>query len=149
MASPDSLSPSPTLVRPSLDEKHVPSTPATSKPFLSPPSSTIDEGSSDSPAPVVVRFFPSAGQEEAPDGHDLSAPFARDPQTWSTRAKWGVTLSNAAQTFAVSFSSAAYSGAITAIQRHFGVTKEVVALVRLPISAFCPFCSELTRQAAM
>lgn len=86
------------------------------------PCNTLDASTHPSPSSATVVDFNEASSE--------------DPQAWSKKKKWLVTISLALQTFVASFASAAYTGGLRAILVEFRTTQEVVALVSLCLSSY-------------
>ncbi|KKF96896.1 putative MFS-type transporter [Ceratocystis platani] len=77
---------------------------------------------------VLQHKYPGNGTAESPFVIDWLHVDPHNPQQFSHKRKWGITLLVALATFAVAFDSAAYSGGVRQVIAKFGVSQEVAIL---------------------
>lgn len=72
--------------------------------------------------------YPGHGTEEDPYAVDFTPCDPFNPQDWTLRKKWTMTLLTAFSTLAVAFVSSAFSGGLQYIMAEFGVSQELSIL---------------------
>lgn len=72
--------------------------------------------------------YPGSGTEEDPFAVDFTPCDPFNPQDWTTRKKWTMTILTAFSTLAVAFVSSAFSGGLAYIAAEFGVSEELSIL---------------------
>lgn len=72
--------------------------------------------------------YPGQGTDEDPYAVDFTPRDPYNPQDWSIRKKWSITILTALSTLAVAFVSSAFSGGLAYIMLEFGVSEELSIL---------------------
>ncbi|ROW14433.1 hypothetical protein VPNG_03912 [Cytospora leucostoma] len=72
--------------------------------------------------------YPGSGTEEDPYAVDFTPCDPYNPQKWSSRKKWCITILTAISTLAVAFVSSAFQGGLTYIIEEFHVSTELSIL---------------------
>lgn len=72
--------------------------------------------------------YPGSGTDEDPYAVDFTPRDPYNPQDWSLRKKWSITILTAFSTLAVAFVSSAFSGGLAYIMAEFGVSQELSIL---------------------
>ncbi|CAN8096561.1 unnamed protein product [Discula destructiva] len=72
--------------------------------------------------------YPGQGTEDDPYAVDFTPCDPFNPQDWTIRKKWTMTILTAFSTLAVAFVSSAFSGGLTYIMEEFGVSQQLSIL---------------------